>query len=52
MKTLATLATAAFIALPSFAAAACSWHDQTAQVSCAEGQVYDSETRTCVPQTS
>lgn len=52
MKTLATLTTAALIALPSLAGATCSYHEQTVQISCADGQVYDSETRTCVPQTS
>ena len=52
MKILATVATAALIALPGVSAAACSWHEQTVQISCADGQVYDDETRTCVPQTS
>ena len=52
MKILATLATVALMTGPSFAAASCAWHDQTAQVSCADGQVYDSETRSCVPVSS
>ena len=52
MKILATIATAALIALPGVASATCSWHEQTVQISCADGQTYDQETRTCVSQTS
>lgn len=52
MKTLATIVTATVIAFPGLAAAMCDFHEQTVQVTCADGQVYDSETRACVPQTS
>lgn len=52
MKLIATLATFAVLAVPSVSAAACSWHDKTAQISCADGQIYDEATQRCVPQTS
>ncbi len=52
MKTLAILTTAAVMSLPSLAAAACSYHQQSAQISCADGQIYDQETRSCVSASS
>lgn len=53
MKTLATIAAVGLMLVPGVAAA-CQWgmKDQTAQISCAEGQVYDADTRACIPQTS
>lgn len=53
MKTLATLATVGLMLVPGLAAAACDYmKDQTAQISCADGQTYDTETRSCVATTS
>lgn len=53
MKLKATLAALVLAAIPGLAAAACSDMKpaQTA-VSCAEGLVWDSQTRTCVPPVS
>ncbi|SPH17592.1 hypothetical protein DEA8626_01115 [Defluviimonas aquaemixtae] len=48
MKTLlAAFALAAGLA-PAVAYATCTGHDRQAQISCAEGQTWDAETRTCV----
>jgi hypothetical protein len=53
MKTFATLATAGLLLAPGMATAACDYmKDQTAQISCADGQTYDAATRSCVPTTS
>lgn len=51
MKTL--LSALALIALPSLALAmGCSGYEHTtAQMSCADGMVYDAETQNCVPTT-
>ena len=52
MKMFATLATVAVMLVPSIAAA-CPMHEQhVTKISCAAGQVFDEETRSCVPQTS
>ena len=52
MKMVATLAIAAAMLVPGIAAA-CSMHPEHAtNISCAAGQTFDEETRTCVPQTS
>lgn len=53
MKTIATIITVSLVPLPALAAG-CNWgmKDQTAQISCAAGQAYDEETRSCVPTTS
>jgi hypothetical protein len=51
MKTTAIALSLMLGLVPGLAAAACS--DHSAQtMSCADGQVYDSETRSCVPTTS
>ena len=50
MKYLASLAVALTL-VPGLAAAAC-YDSHTAQISCADGQTYDAETRSCVPTTS
>ena len=50
MKT--AFAAAALALLPALASAAGCGHETTAQMSCAEGQTWDAETRTCVPTTS
>lgn len=51
MKTTALLATLAILALPNVVAAACSGHAKTAQMSCAEGTIYDVKTESCIPIT-
>lgn len=51
MKTTALLATLAALLAPGFAAAGCSYHEQTAQMSCAEGSQWDEKTEACVPVT-
>ena len=45
---------AAVMAISTFAtgAHACKMHNHDQAMSCAEGTVYDSESKTCVPQTS
>ena len=51
MKILATFAFAAAMLAPGIAAA-CSMHPEHAtNISCAAGQVFDEESRSCVPQT-
>ena len=50
MKIATLVATIALTLAPGLAAAACSWH--TTRMSCAEGQVFDDETRSCVPVTT
>ena len=50
MKTLAALTTALVLMAPTFAVA-CPMHQDHAQMSCAEGTVYDSATRSCVQPT-
>lgn len=52
MKTLLTAL--ALTALPGFAFAYCSGYKQTttAQMTCADGMVYDSEAQSCVPVAS
>ncbi len=52
MKTVAMLTTAALLSLPSLAAASCWQEQHSAQISCADGQTYDQETRSCVSTTS
>ena len=54
MKTKTILCALALSLAPTLSFAACSGmakHDQTA-MSCAEGQVFDAATRTCVDQTT
>ena len=51
MKLTTLLAAAAFTASTSIASAACSFHE-SAQISCAQGTVYDDKTETCVPATT
>ena len=52
MKTL--LSALALTVLPSLAFAACSGfgHSTTAQMTCADGMVYDADTQSCVPVAS
>lgn len=51
MKTKTLLATLALALAPSIGFAACSGygHSETASISCAEGSVYDADTKACVP---
>lgn len=51
MKTRTFLVALALVAAPTLAAANCVGH--TAQtMSCAEGEVWDTQTRSCVPSTT
>ena len=50
MKIATLVATVALALAPGLAVAECSWH--TTKMSCAEGQVFDDETRSCVPATT
>lgn len=52
MKLTVGLAALALLALPSFAAAGCAHGKQKHAMSCAEGTIYDSATRSCVPTSS
>lgn len=52
MKMTLGLAALAIIALPSLAEAACSYGKQRQAMSCAEGSVYDSASKSCVPMSS
>ncbi len=53
MKLKATLAALALMFTPAIASAMCSWGkmEQTASA-CAEGQVYDADTMTCIEPVS
>lgn len=52
MKLKMTLAAVVLGFLPGMAAAACNWHqDQTANA-CAEGQIYDTATESCITPTT
>lgn len=54
MKLKTTLAALVLGFLPGMAAAAgCSWHQEQTANACAEGQVFDTETESCItPATS
>jgi hypothetical protein len=52
MKLTVGLAALALVALPSLAAAGCSYGKQKQAMSCAEGSVYDSASKSCVPTSS
>ena len=49
MKIKSLLIAAALVAAPTFASAACSWHNSAQTTSCVEGQVYDATSQSCVP---
>lgn len=51
MKIKTLLAALVLAAAPGLAGAAC-WSGHETVMSCADGQVYDSETRSCVPVTT
>ncbi|MBC57839.1 MAG: hypothetical protein CL814_13010 [Confluentimicrobium sp.] len=51
--TLKTLFVTATLALaPALASAECQWKHETTASQCAEGQVFDAKTGTCVAQTT
>jgi hypothetical protein len=52
MKLTVGLAVLALVALPSLAAAGCSYGKQKQAFSCAEGSTWDSATNTCLPTSS
>jgi hypothetical protein len=53
MKLKTTLAALVLGFLPGIAAASCGWHKEATANACAEGQVYDSESGSCItPATS
>lgn len=51
MKTKTLIAAFGMVVMSAFAAHACAKHSEQA-MSCAEGTAWDSESETCVPQTS
>jgi hypothetical protein len=54
MKLKVTIAALALATLPSLSFAMCSWseHKSTTASQCAEGQVYDADSGTCVTATT
>lgn len=52
MKLTVGLAALALVALPSLAAAQCTYGKQKQAMSCAEGATYDNATRSCLPTSS
>lgn len=49
MKVTVGIAAVAFVVLPSLAAAGCGHDTQKQAMSCVEGSVYDSASKSCVP---